>query len=807
MVDNNNTSKRATSHACLALHKSGIRIQPRFLRRNIGQILDSHEALLRRVAGDPPPKEMVANIKRDWGWDFPTTGMLNDWMRGNKPNLQIESLQLRQRGLRASTRERSRTHANDRNDLQWLPDPAADAVWPCTVTVSVMSVQPKKQVYIESQPAKILQRSGETGSLAFDIDLVRPFSIEIDQLFVVTETGFNGSRSWKKTLTTSYVLDISTQCQDSHDMAEFLSRLEKRPCSAYDDALTNEGVLKATWEGLPTCPQSGHMLQLRRAKGHRLLQLDYMLSAEMGWISRCNSLLKLYNRVYEAKKSRSPSTPVQDPCQDNEKTLVRHRIEWNFQDNATTRSLIVKVLSCPFCRDGKHFTRFERLMLHCQTYHSHFTFDPEYSTPATDDALFRATIAISLAPQSEHAEDASMEMDWVAPARPFNLRAHIRREDNWTSQSRPKGRKRAGRPRKEHNITSSSSVPPSRKRPAPDEIPDLPHRAAKRHCVPHVPSVSFYRTASKRPVQPGEYLADSDNEIDESWLAQKEGSALEGMGITGAAKQFTIAFHQHLKHEQSESSMLARDAILRFVRSYRERLKDADWGNLFCAKLKQLRKGGIIGGEIVTACAQILSSVTPLALKQIEGRDTADGAENVLDERSGPLAAPVGSRQRSNGMKEQSKVDGSQLHTDAASHAGTSARVVVTDRKKWTGGKSFPNGSQKDMPLPAINMRNEPDTPKLRRAKQQKHNRWTVARDTVLDPPSLESRTERTLDSLDGDEDSANDSVVSLQHDMEKPSDTLSAMSANLCFCGQSANDTRGTIACRNSVRVSLEGS
>jgi len=695
-----------------------------------------------------------------------------------------------------------------------------------------MSVQPKKQVYIESQPAKILQRNGDNGSLAFDIDLVRPFSIEIDQLFVVTETGFNGSRSWKKTLTTSYVLDISIQFQGSHDMANFLSRLERRPCSAYDDALSNEGVLKSTWEGLPTCPESGHMLQLRRAKGHRLLQLDYMLSAEMGWISRRESLLKLYNRVYEAKKSQSPSTPVQDPCQDNEKTVVRHRIEWNFQDNATTRSLTVKELSCPFCRDGKHFTQFERLMLHCQTYHSHFAFDPEYSALATDDAWFRATITISLAPQLEHAEDASVEMDWVAPARPFNLRAHIRREDNWTSQSRPKGRKRAGRPRKEHNITSSSSVPLNRKRPAPDEVPNLPLRAAKRHCVPHVPGVSFYRTASKRPVQPGEYLADSDNEIDESWLAQKEGSALESMGVTGAAKEFTIAFHQHLKNEQSESSMLARDAILRFVRSYRERLKDPDWGNLFCAKLKQLRKGGIIGGEIVTASAQIVSSVTPLALEQIGGRDTTGRAGLVVEERSEPLAAPTKCRQQVSNMAVRDEIDESDTHADAVSHAETSALIVVTDRKRWTGGKSFPNESQQDMPLTAINMRdephtsklrramqqkqnrwpltavnmrNEPDTPKLRRAMQQKQNTWTVAKSTVLDPPSLESRAERTLTSLDRDEDSANDSVVSLQHNKEKPSDRPSTMSATLCYCGQPANDTRGTIACRNSVRISLE--
>jgi len=669
-----------------------------------------------------------------------------------------------------------------------------------------MSVQPKKQVYIESQPAKILQRSGENGSLAFHIDLVRPFSIEIDQLFVVTETGFNGSRSWKKTLTNSYVLDISIQCQDSHDMAEFLSRLEKRPRSAYDDALSNEGVLESTWEGLPSCPESGHMLQLRRAKGHRLLQLDYMLSAEMDWISRRDSLLKLYNRVYEAKKSQSPSTPVQDPCQDNEKTTARHRIEWNFQDNATTRSLIVKELSCPFCRDGKHFTQFERLMLHCQTYHSHFAFDPEYSAPATDDALFRATIAISLAPGLEHAEDASVEMDWVAPVRPFNLRAHIRREDDWISKSRPKGRKRAGRPRKEHNITSSSSIPLSRKRPAPDEVPDLPHRAAKRHCVPHVPGVSFYRTASKRLVQPGEYLADSDNEIDESWLAQKESSALESMGVTGAAKEFTIAFHQHLKHEQSESSMLARDAILRFVRSYRERLKDADWGNLFCAKLKQLRRGGIIGGEIVTASAQIVSSVTPLALKQFEGRDTTDGAGNVHEERLGPLAAPVGSRQRSHGMEAREIVDGSQLHNDAASHADNSVHVVVTDRKRWMGGKSFPNGVQKDMQSTAINSRNESDTPETGGAMQQKRKQWTVPKVTVLDSPLLESRTERTADSLDGDEDSANDSVVSVQHDKEPTSVKPPAQTNNLCCCGHPANDFRGTIACRNSVRRSLWG-
>ena len=40
-------------------------------------------------------EEMVANEKRESGWDYPTKEMLQDLLRGQKPVLRIDGLQIR----------------------------------------------------------------------------------------------------------------------------------------------------------------------------------------------------------------------------------------------------------------------------------------------------------------------------------------------------------------------------------------------------------------------------------------------------------------------------------------------------------------------------------------------------------------------------------------------------------------------------------------------------------------------------------------------------------------------------------------
>lgn len=764
MIEDGNIQRKAIGNLCQTFHRDRLPLRPRFLRRNLRDILDSHEKLLRRNPDEPPYEDMIANEKRNWGWDFPTTAMLEDFMNGDKPILQLESLLLRSSGPKASIKRRAREHQNESNGLDWLPDPQTDAIWPCTVGVAVWNVQnSKRQVHIESLPAKILQSQSDGRSTEFHVRLDKPFFIELNKLHVVMESGNNGSRSWKRTATTSYLLEITIQCQDSDDSAEFLSRLEEKDASAYEAAPGSEGVLKATWEKLPTCPRDGELLTLRRAKGHKSLELDYKLEIAMGWINRRDYRLKSYNKVFEAKKQDIRQLPTPSASDDMEKTAKRYSIIWKFRDSSATRTLTTKSLSCPLCRDDRDYVYFERLMLHCKNHHSHFHFEAEYTADKPDLSIFHATVSMSVAAQTLEKQNGEeeKEINWVAPNRPFNLKAHIHGLDDWTGQVRSKSRKGSRKHSKDRSFSSAPLPQPSRKRSAPAEVEDLPQHTPKRHCVPHVPGVSFYRTTSKQLIQPGEYIAQSDDDVDESWLSQNQGRALDDLGITGAAKDFTRAFNQHLACEQSDSSILVRDALIRFARSYKDELKDIEWQRLFRAKLNQLRAVGIIGDDIVSARIRILPTAQEVHTSAMEAKAASAGAENDAPDRGTRRASDALEQQKHiNGASMNSHQGGAETPNVGRSTSPENGRLVPRERKRWTGGKtvlrerSLPNGDATP---------NARDSPKEGRG-------------------------------------TPNGVATYQDHDTNGVRTTAPPTRSQTCICGKPAKDARGSIACADPV-------
>lgn len=81
--------------ACLYRHLA-LRPPP-FLRRNLERALNQHEKLLARSKGvvDELDGEMSANERRDAGWDYPTYEMMKDLVKGQKPTLRLDALQIR----------------------------------------------------------------------------------------------------------------------------------------------------------------------------------------------------------------------------------------------------------------------------------------------------------------------------------------------------------------------------------------------------------------------------------------------------------------------------------------------------------------------------------------------------------------------------------------------------------------------------------------------------------------------------------------------------------------------------------------
>lgn len=93
------THRKFVGTACLYRHIA-LR-KPPFLRRNLDKVLGRHEKLLAASRGDFDAlvEEMNANERRHAGWDYPTTEMMEDLLRGQKPVLRLEALQIRRQGF------------------------------------------------------------------------------------------------------------------------------------------------------------------------------------------------------------------------------------------------------------------------------------------------------------------------------------------------------------------------------------------------------------------------------------------------------------------------------------------------------------------------------------------------------------------------------------------------------------------------------------------------------------------------------------------------------------------------------------
>ncbi|KAK3695982.1 hypothetical protein LTR37_018200 [Vermiconidia calcicola] len=754
MIETSANHKKLVGNVCL--HRN-LAVERRFLRRNLRHILDSHENLLKHPdSNDSPAKDMIANEKRTSGWDFPTKQMLEDLMNGRKPVLQLKKLQIRQPGSTANI-ETLWADSNSNGDASsWLPVPESKLRLPCQVGITVLDTRTSKQrAYVDSRPATIKQRQHGELYPHFDIELDRPFLIELDKLFVVVETGSseNGTRRWKRTVTETYTLEISIQCQDSDDTAELLSRIEGKKASNYRNAPGNEGVLRATWENLPECPPAGHLMTLKRgecsseninkiqahllstydaiAKGHKSLEPDYKLEVAMGWERRRDSPLERYNKISFEKNTSSRQLPTPSASEDLDKTSKRHVIVYNYHDGIYTRTTKVEGLFCPICPNGREHLSFDRLRLHLLTYHDHFKFESEQTTEGDESDIVRHSVKISIRSQKDAADD-NPEINWVAPQRPFSVSAHLRGEDNWAPYNRPKPGKRRGRPLgdKERNTGSLREPQPARKCPAPGEVEDLPERRTKKRLVPNVPSVSFYRTSSKKLIEPGEDVEESDEGVDESWLAQNQSRALEDVGITGAAKEFTKAFNQHLAREQSNSAILAREGLVRFTRKYHVELQSVEWQLHFKAKLKQLRSAGIISEQLVEYCLGKVHAASEARPSGLEAEHTI-GAGMDRGTPSGP-----------NGLSGHEN-----------------GHATARERKQWNGGQFT--------------------SPPATKGKNAMTNGVTMMQNGHLHDHTAETNGEGA---------------------------TTQAIASNrgkaVCLCGKSARDARAGIACADPVSL-----
>lgn len=270
--------------------------------------------------------------------------------------------------------------------------------------------------------------------------------------------------------------------------------------------------------------------------------------------------------------------------------------------NEPDDGLVVRDLCCQFCRHGKVvFDNLARLMLHYSNDHAHFRLEIEKTLERVE--LVCATISIHL--QETTTLDESKTWNWLQPRWAFDSTKALNKEYDWAkSPSKDTQSNLVG------TTIEHLKNPKKRRAISPSKVPEMPTRKKKSKVkVPDIDGLQLYRSLSKRLVEPGEYLSDSEEEQDSRNEWAREKRRLQGHAISGVSRgEFWYFFDTYIRSENLCGDKYLPHAIVRFCRKYRERLAAPSLRYDLEMKLKQLELTELLPGEYVKYCQDLVGS-------------------------------------------------------------------------------------------------------------------------------------------------------------------------------------------------------
>lgn len=612
--------------------------QPVFLQRNLRKVLDHHEHSLNiyknRLTNPTTTSELAAPDmlpNNEHPRLLPSMNMLSAATKPMQQTLKVFPMSIVKKRWHSDGSKmvlpmpvaKPVSSANP----TWLPAPN-HVHMRCNLRCSIHIYDAENDrlgvlLHTESHLANLTGVEDDKGEIDFAID-AKPFIITEDQMFTTHLANHNSGRRWKTRRPPQVVLSLVIECFNSEHASKLLSIID--PDTRTETALSPaQAQLRAHWKRLSTFPIPS-LSALRRyqhepndqAPRANVKQMMYLLRADVSWspVTKLNATpLATCNHVMQvlAPKPRNqlPTTTHPQTC----------HITYVFDGGPIgSRSIVRTKLSCVFCPDRLPHPTFDRLHFHYLSFHDHFTF--RVHKPATTDlSLVFCTVIIDLAvPKYERASDNvcdEREIAWIKPKVPFDLQQYLSEGgyNAWASGKQlplrvfPKTVKPSSmskgvtRPKVfSTNGQLTSNVGP------PAEVKEIPSRKRKRYAVPVVPGVAIFRAESKREVQPGETLSESDAEPDDTWLRTKHG-AEDFPQLSGAARQFAGLFDGHLLQDEPRNlaNIHVGEAVVRFARRFAVQLRQPHLQQELKLKLDELMEMELISDEYVDYCLALVA--------------------------------------------------------------------------------------------------------------------------------------------------------------------------------------------------------
>lgn len=692
---------------------------------------------------------------------------------------------------------------------------AEDFVLPCTLDISISGL-PDDGVLIERQFCATI--SGRRGPIPqFHIEFDSPLTSDFIDDYVAQHGALNGAKErWRRRPRNleGCQLKFRVHCdieQDNKTLGAMLYVDRKFEC------------VEACWNGLPDCPSATQSMNVRCKikKSHSedtstWTNSIFEMEVTMGWVVKARSSLVRFNE--------SLSRAFEEPHQQNgalntvENSTRQVRIAYIY---CQSRRLILEDLTCPFCQTGVEFAPFDRLHLHLLTYHEHFKTEVEDAS-RLDSSVVRKIVQISLAEYPIEKSTArgknEEEHNWIAPKRPFDLPAHLSGNDTWTAHMHPKTPGR-GRQRKQRE-QGSAIVPVKAPQPMdrvlqPEKVAYLPQRQRRLHAMPTAKNadgedVRFYRTVSKRVFVPGELVAESDDDVNDSWLVQRQRQNIKGLRVktqtgkrrlTAAEQEFVEDFNRHLDDEEAVGDRLARDGVVRFARKHRQKMPHPGWQGQFQSTLRRLQRYRVIDKATAEYC---LAQAPEEELPFVSDEDDMGYLESAQGDC--PARASQESARKRARMEPRGRFDKADLPSLSSYASPTDAhrqRRRPPDQGALTNGS--PATSRLHKPPPGATGRVSSASVQLDSpAGRVTRRKWHAATGEFIfvdeegelcPPPS--STPSKTAARPRTQERTRPDSHT------EPEGDQMDVRDRGNCECGKAVTSHRGSIFCDNAVSTS----
>lgn len=373
------------------------------------------------------------------------------------------------------------------------------------------------------------------------------------------------------------------------------------------------GKVHVLWTKLPKCPRPKQLIPLQYyVHGATRRELPYLADLWMRWRDSDLSLLEIYRKQRVLAGSMYERN-LPDP--DYQMDVL---VDYVFDNSRTVRALSDHCAICGYATFTvcglKTFQSFDQLVFHLKTYHIRMRFDVDeqekkyMTTPLV-------SIKITLASEADEpllgrAGNPEADIHWFAPAEPFRLKDYIDGNTDWLKWGNLK-RERSCEGGANGALSDAGAMEFDESArleriPNHEDIPDLSSPEQRKFQVPKAPAGRrFFRRDSKRPLEEGEWVDESDEEIDEQWLSVRREITREP-DIPEEIRAFRRLFDDYLGCEKLGSDVHLADALFRFVRSHKSDIRDS-LAREFERKMTELAEDRIISNSVKTACVGLVS--------------------------------------------------------------------------------------------------------------------------------------------------------------------------------------------------------